>query len=167
MHFQNCSLKKVHSQNCSLQKRLFWNCSLKRGILIFNFNLFFIKITRKTFKVINNMSNFFFFHCIYTLLKTLADNSLHLFFKAECKLITAKEVWLKPTLWISLSWKSSYFLISPLTLSQIKFYFSNKSSSSIKKYIHLVWPSQRFTYALVSRSIICKSLFYNHHTINQ
>ena len=33
---------------------------------------------------------------------------------------------------------SKFYFISALTLSQIVLYFSNKSSSSIKKYIHLV-----------------------------
>ena len=44
--------------------------------------------------------------------------------------------------------------------------FFNKSSSSIKKYIHLVWQSKRFTYVLVFGRIICNG-FYNHHTSNQ
>ena len=34
-----------------------------------------------------------------------------------------------------------FFFISALTLSQLVLYFSNKSLSSIKKYIHLVCPS--------------------------
>ena len=37
-----------------------------------------------------------------------------------------------------------FFFLSALTLSQIVLYFFNKSSSSIKKYIHLVCPPYLF-----------------------
>ena len=33
-----------------------------------------------------------YFQCIYILLKTLADNSFHLFLRAESKLITTKQL---------------------------------------------------------------------------
>ena len=43
-----------------------------------------------------------FSQCIYTLLKTLADNNSHLFLGAEFKQVTAKQVWLESLVGISL-----------------------------------------------------------------
>ena len=48
----------------------------------------FIRIIRKKFY----MSNISFFQCIYILLKTLPDNSFHLFFRTKSINITAKQV---------------------------------------------------------------------------
>ena len=81
--------------------------------------------------------------------------------KVESKPITAKQEWLDSALWyffvikictfipmrfyfgfqknfMTDSLTSKFYFISALTLSQIVLYFSHKSSSSIKKYIHLV-----------------------------
>ena len=51
------------------------------NLSIYQKNLFFIRLIirriRKIIQIIMNMSNYFF-QCIYTLLKTLADNNCHL-----------------------------------------------------------------------------------------
>ena len=124
-----------------------------------------------------------------SLLKTLWDNSCHVFLRTESTLITANQVWLEPTLGNSLWWKSvasspldfilvinwfflecllsNSFSILALTLSQIAIYLFNKSSSSIKKYNtlcdhHNFLQTRSFLEALYSMA-----WFYNRHTSNQ
>ena len=54
------------------QKKTFLKLRFQKMHYLDSFDLFFIRIIRKTLQVINNMSNHFFvlFQCIYILLKT-------------------------------------------------------------------------------------------------
>ena len=61
----------------------------------------------------------------------------------------------------------SYFLILAIIISQIVLYLFNMSSSLIKKYIHLVFPSWSFTYALVMEALYAMAWLYNHQTRGQ
>ena len=114
----------------------------------------------------SNLKNLSLLICLPTLMyqqffKNIQGQQIISFLRAESKLITAKQSELEPTLGTSLLrkfvvsslkdflWFSKKFycsqvlcqilsLRSELTFSGIGLYLSNKSSSLIKKYIHLV-----------------------------
>ena len=96
-------------------------------------------------------------------LKTLVDKSSHLFWEqnpswlllnkydqsppleslySKNLFITIRFILVFKKILLRTGWLSNYFLISEMTLSQILLYFSNKLSSSMKKYIHLFCPSR-------------------------
>ena len=127
------------------------------------------------------MSNYFFSFSMFShFFKNTHEQQFSSFLREGSTLSTAKHVLLEHAF-------RNFFILKICSFMTLRFYFSfqiffiidrfaikffsnisndfisnsiifNKSSSSIKKYMHLVCPSKRFTYALLLGSIICNGL---------
>ena len=148
IHFQTYSLKELHFQTCSLKKHKPDSQSSSDS-----------SEQEKSIKL--SLSNYFF-QCIYTLSEILGNNDFYLSWEQaliwlllnKCESPPQEFFTIKVFNFITMRFcfgferkllqtgsLSNSFFISELTFSQIVLYFSNKSSSSIIKYILLVCPS--------------------------